>query len=51
MTVFIYVGTSEEVGDPIISRSSRMPRRRTPGSRKTSPRAWPFDYEVIGPPA
>jgi hypothetical protein len=51
MTVFIYVDTSEEVGDPDHLKVFTNARRRTPGSRKTSPRAWPFDYEVIGPPA
>ena len=41
MTVWIYVNTSKQVGDPehIKVFANRTPRK--PGSRKTIPKAWP----------
>jgi hypothetical protein len=48
MTVWIYVNTSsKQVGDPDTLRYLRMPSPRTPGLRKTSPKAWPLRYEVL----
>ena len=40
MTVLIYVDTSKQVGDPIISRYSQTSTPRKHGSRKMTPKAW-----------
>ena len=48
MTIFVYVNTSKQVGDPISSRSSQMPTPRRPDSGNTIPKAWPFVYQALG---
>ena len=50
MTVFVYVNTSKQVGDPDTSRSSppRTPRKN--GLRKTTPKAWPSSMRFWNEP-
>jgi hypothetical protein len=50
MTVFVYVNTSKQVGDPEQIKSSPPRMQRQPGSRKTIPKALPLSTRFWNEP-
>jgi hypothetical protein len=51
MTVFIYVDTSEEVGDPDHLKVFTNAEAADTWLEENEPEGLAFEYEVIGPPA
>ena len=47
MTVFVYVNTSKQVGDPDHMRSSPPRTLRKPHPKENDPEGAAFEYEVL----
>jgi hypothetical protein len=49
MTVFVYVNTAKQVGDPTTSRCLQRSMPRKDSSIRTTAKGVTFAYEMIGP--